>query len=165
MEGRGSQLIRAALFLLIALSTLPSSNCQENCRNITADDLGNTTFLSTDGLLSMVTEGQPFQLLRYNVVCLSSGSERDTYQFASVIVGYNCPGCTEVPELEIIDQITLQCISANTWSIVRVRTFPLEANFSTPLETACQSCVDPDFDPGPLELYNFATHCLGMLMY
>ena len=135
---------------------------QGNCMMVNPSDLGSQDSFSEDGIIAEIVDGE-VQLVDFNVVCLSSGSLRNTYRSASVLAEYNCRGsCFGGTGLRI-NQFTFECGTLNQWVAIMsvdgslndsIRTDSM-ATMTTPLETFCANCMDPRFN----EASDSITHC------
>ena len=157
---------RARLLLMVlCLSSLvpvvPGQILISQCAMLQESQLGNTTALSTEGLLAeaLVISGgdadlPSVQILDHNFVCLAQGRVRDTFRSVSVVVKYK-----KSDDVELEVQIDFRC-TEEEWVVntnaVGVTHNP-EANLTTPLRTDCFFCSsDPlHFDFSPTE------HCLS----
>ena len=117
----------------VILSALTLSNCQ-------VCELYSTSNLET--LISGSITGEP------NTVCLASGSRRDTYRDASVVV-------TVGGQLR---QLDLSC-SGSTWSL-ESNGSPTGGSLTTALRRDCNDCSATSNDP----TFDNVTHCVGKLL-
>ena len=140
--------------------------------------LGRTDTASTEGLISeafVVQSGdnnagqRPLVLLLgYNVVCLATGSTRDTYQFVSVVANFSCSGTqSECDGSTLLSQFEFGCVnggSGSEWSpsiqgsAVGIRTTPADGTLNTSTRTDCAICISPTRS----NLANNTNHCLRM---
>lgn len=116
-----------------------------DCRTLQDSDLGNTSMLSTDGLLAEALRAEnadiPLQILESNTVCLVQGTIRDMYMSVSLVVRYRIANGTE-----LVVQVEFMC-SNNMWgnkNPVPSVTLSPEGNLSTPLRTDCSGCSKPE---------------------
>ncbi len=121
--------------------------------------LGNTSLLSTEGLLAETLQmasgeaGHPsFQILETNTVCLGQGTVRDAYRSVSVVVKYRSSGGVE----EIV-QVEYQCINGEWGFDTPSLTNNPEGNLTTALRTDCALCIAPDQSPGSV---SEGEHCM-----
>ena len=152
------------------------TNVLSSCPPITAGDLGSTTDFSTDGLLPMAVRppGEavdpiPVRIINYHVVCDTSGTDRNTSSFVSVLVQFQCNYPSGTGNLAVCDgninvtrQYQFSC-SGNAWddSIAGddlfVQTLNPSATFATPLDNQCRRCIDDQQRPtAPID---DDTHC------
>ena len=157
------------LHILTALALLASSSRVraqfDDCSALQESELGNTTALSTSGLLADALAFQSgeanlaLQVLEYNTVCLGQGTSRDSYRSTALVVRYLQAG-----ESEVISQLHLQCI-AGTWSTNNFGSSQnaltdADGTLSTSLRTDCFLCLEPDSAP-PGQQFSMEHHCLG----
>ena len=144
--------LRMALATLLAIvrNTVAEADCHlpEDSEIIS---LINTTYTSP------VT----ISLTRKYTVCLASGTCRDQYRSASLLVQYMCTtrSCARgaVVEKELLD---LRC-TAGAWSVVNLTADP-HTEFDTAPRTNCSSCVSPtEIDTSLNQSYDAASHCVG----
>ena len=168
-----------AVFVLCLVTTMVQSageSCtleggrEVQCPQLTLADLGNDTAFSTEGIVSSAV-GFPVRINRINIVCLSISNAINTYQSASVLVGFFCQGCPgrEMNE-EIVEQFTFDCglssmsFAWNSSSVVRDSNTSL-ISFDTPPSPSCALCEHPSrLQPLMNQLsYNPITHCISKL--
>ena len=140
-----------------------------NCPMLTLSDLGSNDSVSSEGIISRAV-GFPVQIVRFNILCLSSGGMFNTYQSTSVLVGYFCPSCPGNGTMEeIVEQFTFDCSQVGSnqfvWNNSDVmRALPTElATFNSPTNTNCALCEHPDNlspDVRP-ENHNQSDHCIS----
>ena len=160
-ESRGEYLF----ITLLGLALISLTNAQSvSCPVITVNDLGVTTALSTEGLISraIVPLGEasgtrvPVRIFNFTRVCDASGDRRDTSSFVSVVVEFQC--MSDIASLTVCDgstdvtrQYQFQCIEDNgqaVWdnvvsgSSLFVQTVNPTATLSTPLANRCRRCID-----------------------
>ena len=129
------------------------------CERVTAQDLGNSTTFSNDGILAnainppgeSVIVGS-FRVDSVHVVCEAQHPIQDRYIFTSVLVTYTCssthPGLTFCDGNTInTDQLTLVCVdnawSRNKFGIEFGLTMNSTASTSTELASNCIVCINP----------------------
>ncbi len=144
------------LFMLwsLALAYGQSPGCSE----IQLGDLGDSTMLSTAGLLAdtlAVVSGDAtappsIQISQINIVCLAQAVTRDTYISTSVVVEYMGVGA-----MPAIAQVEYQCMNG-AWGFATpsITTTPT-SDFSTAQRTDCIICIND------LMLVVPETNCLG----
>ncbi len=170
----------AAIFLLI-LTVFCPTRAQE-CPQVQASDLGNTSTPSRLGLISEATligdnsgsDSPNVQLLNFTVVCLAVGTTRDRYRFASVVTEYSCSGpvpasssipCNDSGTTVYSAQFDLECIGSG-WSLAQSTLTVNLANTTGSLESSltrqCSVCVEPTVATANFGLdVDNATHCAG----
>ena len=159
-----------------------------SCPPLEEADLGNTTSLSTDGLVAAAYRGADgttppmVRILRHNVVCEVAGRLKNTVGETSVLVEYEClgPGCpghdTNNPSMAVtvISQFQVQCrntdmfLLSNSGQVVSggggsTRVDNVDANFTTAIDRECGACVDPTSGSPANENNDGITFCGGML--
>ena len=127
-----------------------------------------------------LTTGDPpaIELLGSQTVCLSAGSTRDLYRYASVVVSFNCSGSLPgnplgIPSCdgELTVQFDFECGSGPQWQSALTlggdNVFnPAVANLSTPLRTDCSFCLDPALGGSVVEFaVDVVTHCGGIICH
>ncbi len=129
-----------------------------DCSILVANDLVNAAN-NTAGIIPSVLGGVPVVLIDFELVCLSSGTQRDTYHSVSVIARYQRldNGTTHR------DQFTFDCSpEINVW-VPLSQNNPDEVlrddpqviqNVNVTLDTNCGLCINPQigevFNPDPL---------------
>ena len=143
---------------------------------ITATDLGSTTDFSSSGLVprAATPSGEavdpiPVRIIDYHVVCDTSGMNRNTSSFVSVVVQLQCNFTGGIGTLADCDGTTIltrqyqfSC-SGNAWADsiagddLFVQTLSPTATFMTPLDNQCRRCIDDQQRPtAPIDP---TTHC------
>ena len=133
-------------------------NAQLQCNAITDSDLGSTTELSTNGLISQAlspggeTGNNPVsvQISRSRILCDASGSTRDTSSYVSILVEFQCssPTVSGCNGTMLTWQFQFQCSSSNqyTSTVFGTQAFAVTENptatFSTTPDNRCRACVD-----------------------
>lgn len=138
------------LLLLVILGT-----CSGQCPIVQESDLGNTTQLSSAGLLAdaLANASLSYQLLEYNTVCLGQGTARDLYRSTSLVVRY-----LDSEGREETWQLHFQC-AGGTWSTSGIDVVTTaDATLTTGLRKDCYLCIAPSTFPG-ITLDDH--HCLG----
>ena len=88
-------------------------------------------------------------VIRFNVVCLAFGYQKDLYSGVSVVVEYTCSGSSNCPVgVTVFEQIESEC-EAGFWSTVSsvvdstvyTRSPASEADFSIPERKNCSFCL------------------------
>ncbi len=183
----------AAVSLLVAALLLPAVTAQElaGCPILQPEELGSLDGPSTDGLISPTyvsgdsgpnDVGPDIQILDSHIVCMSTGTARDSYRYLSVIVNYTCNGGGCESNL-VVAQFDMSCLRPDgvpadgepQWEMrvvdppnvlasgESVRTQPADGNFSTVPRTDCQACLSPTISANnnfPLSLHpDLPTHC------
>ena len=172
-------LLLPAVTLLLLLSHARAQECDE----IRASELGSTGTASADGAIASSFSGgggniPDVLLLSFRTVCLSAGTSRDKYFFASVIATYGCGGtysvavaCPSGPYPRT-DQFEFQCMDSGSGPVwqdstlfVDDRNVPVNPSITT-LRSDCSFCVSPaDADalglPNPVDP---ESHCAGMFL-
>ena len=150
-------MISAVLFGLVCFV-----NAQLQCNAITGSDLGSTTELSTDGLISQAlspggeTGNNPVsvQISRSRILCDASGFTKNTSSYVSILVEFQCssPTVSGCDGTMLTWQFQFQCSSANEYSttVFGTDTFAVTENptasFSTSPDNRCRACVDDQQD-------------------
>ena len=155
------------LWIAYVLVTFELASAQyDDCAMLQESELGDTTALSSTGLLAdalAIQSGDAplmYQLLEFNTVCLGQGSVRDTYRTISLIVRFRDSGGTESTM-----QLHFQC-GSGAWNIP-ADGFGSSANavtaaggtLTTALRTDCFLCLDPSL--APAGQVSVEEHCLG----
>ena len=169
MEGR--ELLYVLLLTVSAVTNVHSRRTTlrssvGSCSPVEVSDLGNTTSLSTEGLVPATFRGADgsdvpmVQILRHNVVCEVAGRLKNTVGKISVLVEYEClgPRCPGYDAnnpsmvLTVISQFQVQCrdtdmfLSSSGVVITgggATRVDNAVANFTTAIDRECGACVDP----------------------
>ena len=133
-----------------------------DCSMLEDSQLGNTSALSTEGLLAAALRAQSgdanvsLQILEANTVCLGQGTVRDAYHSVSVVVRYR-----EVNDTEQLVQVEYQCTNGE-WGFGNessASTIP-EGNVTTALRRDCSLCIEPDLSPDGGMQVSAEEHCL-----
>ena len=188
----GSELL---YILLLTVSAVPSIHSQRtalrssvgSCPPVEVSDLGNTTSLSTDGIVPATFRGADgsaapmVRILRHNVVCEVAGRLKNTIGETSVLVEYEClgSGCPGYDAndpsmvLTVIGQIQVQCRDTDMFlspsevvvsgSGGNIRVDNVVANFTTTIDRQCGACVDPATGAAGNDDNDPVTFCGGML--
>ena len=163
---------------LLGLVYLASAQTGLLCTTITAEDLGNTTMFSDQGLIpqALVTSGDsqppvPVLIRNYRVLCDVSGINRNTSSSVSVLVEFQCDFPSGSGTLAACDgntvltrQYQLSCSGQNQWitevagSATFVQTVNPTATFSTPPDNQCRLCIDERQSPAVSD-HDPDTHC------
>lgn len=133
-------MVALILAVLSALTPTIRAGSPGGCPLLTLSDLGSNLTFSTAGLVSsaLTADGNPpVQIRDFNIVCLSTGIQRNTYSSASVVIRYGCEsGQCRSGEMGLF---FFSC-SIDVWELgPPPDTNPL-ANLTTPLETSCSMC-------------------------
>ena len=108
------------------------------------------------------TSAVTVNLMRTQYACLASGTHRDQYRSASLLVGYACttPTCVRGAEVgkELLD---LSCVDG-AWSVAAFTEDP-DAEFDIEARTDCSSCISST-DSNVLS-YDARSHCVGKHTY
>ena len=161
--------------LLLTMSAVTNIHSQRtalrssvgSCSPVEVSDLGSTTSLSTDGIVSAAflsadgSDPPMVQILRHNVVCEVAGRLKDTVGEISMLVEYQClgPSCPgynfSQPSniLNVISQFQVQCrdtdmFPSSSGGVIsggggNTRVDNAAANFTTAIDRQCGACVDP----------------------
>lgn len=156
-------LLKAHSLILLVLCISASGQNGLNCAELELSDLGDTTDLSSTGLLADTLisnsgeSGIMIRVIQPNIVCLSQGDFRDTYRTVSVIVEY----CSATENMTIIVQVEYQC-TGGVWgfgsqpSLISNPTGTL----TTAQRTDCFLGIDPAMAPVTVTLTQ-DEHCAG----
>jgi len=163
------------LFLVLSacLVLIVNGQTSPQCPLIEGSELGSFDAPVADGLVSLTYRGGDgggaqlprVQIFEYNVVCLTTGTTRDTYQSVSVVVNYTCIGIS-CEGITLLSQFEFGCETGPQWSpslfgsTDGIRTTPADGNLSTPLRTDCGLCASPQRFPS-LMITNNENHCGG----
>ena len=181
-RGWGSHASKMSLLLLCSLlcsiPALTFVSGQNDCPLLQGRELGNSQNGNMDGLIAdtlVAMTSQPparplVQVLGYNIVCQTTGMQRDTFRFVSVVVNYTCDGspwtyCDGTP---LLSQFEFECGSGNAWiagvggSVSNIFTRISDGDLSTPLRTDCGVCISP-LRSGFGLITNNSNHCGGNL--
>ena len=147
--------------VLLSACLLCARSQLNQCPLIQGSELGRMDTASTDGLISEAftvqsgdNDPRPDVLLfDFSVVCLASGSTRETYRFVSVVASYLCNGGqSECNGTMLLSQFEFGCVdigSGPEWrpniqgSADNIRTTPADGTLSTTVRTDCSICVSP----------------------
>ena len=155
----------ALVVATLLTATLNPAGAQ-SCVRITANDLGNTTSPSSQGLIAAILSapGQPgtaeIQLLRYNRVCESTSGTQDEFRSVSLVAEYVMDNST------LLSQFEFACMSGtpgDVWDIEvsgstqNTVTTPPIATLNTTLRQDCYQCISPERDTSSSR----TEHCLG----
>lgn len=177
--------MKSSFALLLAVSLLKIAYLQQDsaprsgtgsCPRLTTADIGNTTALSTEGLVAEfinpagdVPAGDRTELVRIMesmFVCEASGTMRDEISSVSFVVRYQtCPRSNCLPNNVQVrtEQFQFDCIaSSNTFGEklfgLATRTETPSVDLSSALLEQCGECTEPDgFTSGFIR----DTHCRG----
>ena len=161
-RGWGSQASKMSRFLLLLLCSIPALTFvsgQNDCPLLQGSELGNSQNANMAGLIAdtlVTTVSQPparpsVQVLGYNIVCQTTGMQRNTFRSVSVVVNYTCDGiswafCDGTP---LLSQFEFECGTGNAWipgeggSTVGAFTEISDGDLSTPLRADCGTCISP----------------------
>ena len=148
--------------------------CQDACKRITKDVLGNSSELVNTGLVADIITPPGIQTLvrivDMNIVCEAQHMMEDRYRYTSVVVSFNCftsdprlPECHN-SSVVITEQFDLGC-NGGAWtaSILSVdnqaRTSNPTANLTTELDTCCILCLNPVHPSAVTFSVSTVTHC------
>ena len=168
---KGYKLLYVLLLTISAATSIHSKTTATrisvgNCPPVIASDLGNSTSLTTAGIVAASyknTDGSDapmIRIIRHQVLCEVAGRQRNTVGEISVLVEYQCMGLAcpgfdrnSPNPVTIISQIQIQCRSTNTFfsafgTIIssgggNIRIDNIPTVFSTPTNLKCGACVDP----------------------
>ena len=159
---------RFALCGLVLFSLARFAAAQSNCALPSNEDIETAI---GDALKRGDSPVQPeIDLAQVHYVCQSSGTFRGTYGGVSLLATYTCTGSALCRGgVREPSQFDFQCNAAGEWSPVVLTSADFsfienpEANFSTPTDTKCGLCVNPELlatlsttlQSDPL------THCVG----
>lgn len=159
---------RFALCGLVLFSLVRFAAAQSNCALPSNEDIETAI---GDTLKRGDSPTRPdIDLAQVHYVCQSSGMFRDTYRGVSLLATYTCSGSAlcrgGVGEPS---QFDFQCNVAGDWSPVVLATADFsfienpDANFSTPTDTKCGLCVNPELltSSGIALQSDPLTHCVG----
>lgn len=134
------------LLRVLWLSFLGVHGETTDCPMLQESQLGNTSMLSSEGLLAAALLAQSgvadvsLQILESHTVCLGQGAKRDRYRSVSLMVRY----AEWSNGTEKTVQVEYQC-SSGEWGFgnqTSVTSKP-EGNLTTPLRTDCSLCIKP----------------------
>lgn len=156
------------VLLIIIILLAGNAHAQDQCPRITVEDLGSTRDMSSDGLLvrtynrNINPTSPTIRIHDYNIVCLSNGVARDTYEFVSVVVNQTCSGLRcEMQDRAYLVQYDFQCVddewTETVFSAVS-RTDSPSADLRTALRGDCSACTTQIADSDE------ETHCTGKLI-
>ena len=167
-----------SLLLLCSISALTFVSGQNDCPLIQRNELGNSQSASMAGLIAdtlVAFIGQPparplVQVLGYNIVCQTTGMQRDTFRSVSVVANYTCDGiswpfCNSMP---LLSQFEFGCGTGDEWvaavdgSAEGIFTEISDGDLSTPLRTDCGVCIGPVRTTFS-SITNNTNHCGGNL--
>ena len=145
-------------FLLLSvylICIVPSTTGQQqygNCPELTMEDLGSSN-RSSVGLIPQAVGG-PAAILRYEVLCQSSGTVKGTFRSASVLLQY---GSVDDP---LIDSFGFVCNVSGEWILNPVTHFTEPPMFGIPARNDCSFCSLGRPIAGS---YDSSTYCIGEL--
>ena len=156
------EVLESVCLIMFLTSASVSAQFESNCAILQEDEVGETSSLSSKGLLVealLVQSGETnitVQLLESNIVCLAQGPVRGIYRSTSLIVRYRDSG-----DVESTMQLHLQCVDGS-WNVANfgndeTAVTPAGGNLTTPLRKDCLLCLDPSFTSG----ISAEEHCLG----
>ena len=183
--------------LLLTVSAVTNVHSQKtdlrspvgSCPSVEVSDLGSTTSLSTDGIVSAAflsadgSDPPMVQILRHSVVCEVAGRLKNTVGQISVLVEYQClgPSCPgynfSQPSnniiLNVTSQFQVQCRGTDMFlssygGVIsggggNTRVDNAAANFTTTIDRQCGACVDPATGAVGNVNNDPVTFCGGML--
>ena len=150
------------LVLATLLTAMLSPAGAQSCTRITANDLGNTTSPSSQGLIAAILSatGQPgteIQLLQYNWVCESTSGMRDEFRSISLVAEYVMGNSTLLSQFEFACRSGTGTPGPNVWGIgvsggiENTVTTPPNASLNTTLRQDCYQCISPERDTCKLQ--------------
>ena len=167
-----------SLLLLCSIPALTFVSGQNACPLIQGNELRNSQSASMAGLIAdtlVAIVGQPparplVQVFGYNIVCQTTGMQRNTFRYVSVVANYTCDGiswnfCNSTP---LLSQFEFGCGTGNEWvatvdgSTGGIFTEISDGDLSTPLRTDCGVCISPARNAF-ISITNNPNHCGGNL--
>ena len=181
-----------AILLLLCISRAVVSQ-PFNCREVTVNELGNTTAHSTDGIVANSVRaagdsGAAPAVLIYDhrVTCSVAGTVPGTFHYLSAVVTLNCadqPGSSALPcanslslggEGDFTLQIELACSAGPQWVrgddvgnlVGSTTTVPADGSLTTERDFQCGLCfshVRRDARLNSSAVYDTESHCVRKL--
>ena len=136
------------LVLGLCLNGFITPVCGQSCTKLTAEDLGNSTAPTANGLIAeRLADDTPYsvevQLVQYNLVCEATAGMRGRYRHVSVVAEYYLNDSLTMSQFEF------SCASGDVWGIVvsgsseNTVTTPPDATLNSTLRRDCFLCLSP----------------------